>query len=147
MLLTVLPRYIKVSWGACSLISRLQVLSILIKSFHKLSFKNVLYMTQQNNFFLACLNWLVTCFRFQNMFWKNINCFRFWWKTYAKRWTCNYVLPRVKGLSSPALCGWSGACNLRVWFGKRNIAPILISLYFCLLCWLKKHLFCTLSLL
>ena len=30
--------------------------------------------------FLPCLNWLVTCFRFQNMFWKNINCFRFWWK-------------------------------------------------------------------
>ena len=28
-----------------------------------------------------CLNWLVTLFRFQNMFWKNIYCFQFWWRT------------------------------------------------------------------
>ena len=59
--------------------------------------------------FLPCLNWLVTCFWFQNMFWKNINCFRFWWKTYTKRCTSNYVISRVKWLSSPALCVWSGA--------------------------------------
>ena len=26
---------------------------------------------------LPCLNWLVTCFQFQNMFWKNISCFDF----------------------------------------------------------------------
>ena len=97
--------------------------------------------------FLLCLIWFVTCFQFQNMFWKNINCFWFWWKTYAKRCTSNYVIACVEGLSSLALCGWSGACSLRVWFGKWNIAPILISLCFCLLCWLKKHLFCILSLL
>ena len=72
--------------------------------------------------FLPCLNWLATCFWFQNMFWKNINCFRFWWKTYTKRCTSNYVISRVKRLSSPALCGWSGAFNFRVWFGKRKNA-------------------------
>ena len=27
--------------------------------------------------FLSCLDSFVTCFRFQNMFWKNMNCFRF----------------------------------------------------------------------
>ena len=93
--------------------------------------------------FLPCLNWLVTCFQFQNMFWKNINCFRFWWKTYTKRCTSNYVISRVKRLSSPALCGWSGAFNFRVWFGKRNMAvkiPTLILFRFCLLCWLKTIL-------
>ena len=74
------------------------------------------------NQFLLCLIWLVTCFWFQNMFWKNINCFRFWWKTYTKRCTSNYVISRVKRLSSPALCGWSGAFNFRVWFGKRKNA-------------------------
>ena len=35
LLLTVLPRYSEASWGACSLISHLQVLSILIKNFHE----------------------------------------------------------------------------------------------------------------
>ena len=30
---------------------------------------------------ILCLNWLTTCFRFYNMFWKNITWFRFWWKT------------------------------------------------------------------
>ena len=65
--------------------------------------------------FLPCLNWLIMDFRFQNMFWKNISCFRFWWKTYTKRCTNNYVISRVKRLSSPALCGWSRAFNFRIW--------------------------------
>ena len=72
--------------------------------------------------FLPCLIWLVTCFIFHNMFWKNVNCFRFSWKTYTR-------------LSSPVLCGWSGALNFRVWFGKWNMAveiPILILLRFLL---------------
>ena len=100
--------------------------------------------------YLPCLNWLVTCFQFQNMFWKNINCFRFWWKTYTKRCTSNYVISRVKRLSSPALCGWSGAFSFRVWFGKRNMAvkiSILILFLFCLLCCLKNHSFWVLPLL
>ena len=91
------------------------------KTFTKHCTNNYIYyhvMTQ----FIPCLNWLVTCFRFQNMFWKNINCIRFWWKTYTKRCTSNYVIQRVKRLSSPALCGWSGAFNFRVWFRKRKNA-------------------------
>ena len=39
LLLTVLPQYSKVNWGACSLISRLHVFSILIKNSHKTSHK------------------------------------------------------------------------------------------------------------
>ena len=35
LLLKVLPQYSKVSWGVCSLIPRLHVLSILIKNLHK----------------------------------------------------------------------------------------------------------------
>ena len=57
--------------------------------------------------FLSCLHYFIKCIRFQNMFWRNISCFRFWWKIYTKRCTNNNVIPRVKRLSSPALCAWS----------------------------------------
>ena len=123
LLLTVVPRCSKVSWGVCSLISHLHVLSILIQIFHKMLHKSqiILYyhVTKQ---FLPCLNWFVTCFRLQNMFWKNINCFWFWWKTYTKCCTSNYVISCVTRLPSPALCSWPGAFNSRVWFGKRKNA-------------------------
>ena len=78
-------------------------------------------------------------------FWKKINCFRFWWKPYTNRCTSNYVISRVKRLSSPALCSWSGAFNLREWFGKWDMAmkiPILILFLFYLLCWLKNLASC-----
>ena len=108
--------------------------------------------------FLACLSWLATCFWFQNMFWKNINRFRFWWKTYTERCTSNYVILRVKRLSSPALCGWSGAFNFRVWFGKRRMrgkqkyciktwrwkSRFWFCSTFVLLCLLKNHFLCVL---
>ena len=42
--------------------------------------------------FFHCLNWLLTCFRFQNMFWKNINFFPVWWKTHTKRCTNNHAI-------------------------------------------------------
>ena len=72
--------------------------------------------------FLSYLNWLVTCFQFQNTFWKNINCFRFWWKIYANRCISNYVISRFKSLPSPVLWVSSGASSFRVWFGKRKNA-------------------------
>ena len=106
----VLPRYSKVSWVACSLIRRLNVLSILIKNFHVAQIILKYHVTKQ---FLPCLNWLVTCFWFQNMFWKNINCFRLWWKIYLKCSTSNYVISQVKILSSSALGGWSGDFDFR----------------------------------
>ena len=68
--------------------------------------------------FLPCLNWSVTCFWFKNMFWKNISCFRFCWKTYTKPCTSNYLNPCVKRLFVSAFSSWSGAFNFRVWFGK-----------------------------
>ena len=107
LLLTVLPRYNKLSWDACSLISHLHVPSILIKNFHE-----TLHVIKQ---FLPCLNWLVT-------FWKNIFCFRFWWKTYTKCCASINVISRVTRLSWLALCGWPGAFNFRIWFGKRKNA-------------------------
>ena len=148
LLLTVVPWYSKVSWDACSLISHLHMLSILIKNFHETLHKKFFNITWQNNFFLSWIDWSQT-FDFR-MFWKNINCFWFWWKTYTKCCTSNYVITCVKRLSSPVLCLWSGALSFRVWFGKRNIAVkilILILFRFCLLCWLRKHLFGILSLL
>ena len=106
MLLIVLPWYSKVSWGTCSLISRLHVLSLLIKNFHETLHKIILYyhVTKQ---FLPCWNWFVKRFQFQNMFWKNINWFRFWWKTYTKRCKSNFVISLVRRLFSPAVFGWS----------------------------------------
>ena len=121
LLLTVLPLHSKASWGACSLISRLSCAFDFDQKLSRNVAQIILYYHVTNQF-LPCLIWLVTCFWFQNMFWKNINCFRFWWKTYTKRCTSNYVISRVKRLSSPALCGWSGAFNFRVWFGKRKNA-------------------------
>ena len=51
---------------------------------------------------ISCLSWLITCFRFQNIFWNYICCFRFWWINF---WcTNNYVISLVKPkVSSPAL--------------------------------------------
>ena len=57
LLLTVLPRYSKASWGASSLISRLHVLSILIKKFHETLLKYFFTITWQVNFFLAWFDW------------------------------------------------------------------------------------------
>ena len=51
---------------------------------------------------------------------KTYNYSQFWWKTYTKHCTSNYIMWRVKGLGSPALCSWSGAFSFRVWFGKWN---------------------------
>ena len=57
----------------------------------------------------SLLELLITCFRFQNMFWKIISCFGLWWKTCIKRSTKNYVISGVKTLSSPSLCVWSSS--------------------------------------
>ena len=63
--------------------------------------------------YLSCLNWIITYFLFQNMFWKNISCFWFWWKTYTKRCTNSNVISHVTTISSPALCDWLiSGCNV-----------------------------------
>ena len=112
--------------------------------------------------FFPCVNWLVTCFWFQNIFSKNINCYQLWWKTYTKRCISNYVTLRVRIriLSSPALCwqvfsvSWYDLENKRMPCKHKNCIksmavkiPISIFFRFCLLCWLKEHLFCVLFLL
>ena len=147
LLQTVLPRHSKASWGACSLISRLPCAFDFDQKLSRNVAQIILYYHVTNQF-LPCLIWLVTCFWFQNMFWKNINCFWFWWKTYTRHCTSNYVISRVKWLSSPAFYGWLDAFSFRVWYGKRNMVVkimILILFLFCLLCWLKNHLFWVLS--
>ena len=62
LLLTVLPQWSRVSWSVCSLISRLEVLSNLIKNLHtkRCTNNSLLRVTKQ---FLLCLNWFITCFR------------------------------------------------------------------------------------
>ena len=72
--------------------------------------------------FHSCLNWLITCFQFRNMFWKNISCFRFCSKTYTTRCTNNYVISRVKKHFLSARCGCSSAFNLRTCFWKQSNA-------------------------
>ena len=54
------------------------------------------HMTKE---FLNCLN--------LRMFWKNIDCFRFWWKTYTKLYANNNVISRVGRPSLTSLCDWS----------------------------------------
>ena len=78
-------------------------------------------IAQQSNFFV-CLNWLMTRFLFQNMFWNNNSFFQFWWKAYTKRCTNNYLISCCKRLSSLALCGWSSAFKFSIYFKKRKNA-------------------------
>ena len=92
------------------MIQRLHILSILIKNSHVAQIILYYHVTKQ---FLPCLNSLVYCFWFQNMFWKNINCFRLRWKIYLKRCARNCVISQVKRLSSSALSSWSGAFTFR----------------------------------
>ena len=108
LLLTILLQYRKFNWGVCSLISHLHVLLILIKNFYY-------HMTKS----VTCLNRLNTCFWFQKRFRKSIICFRFWWKTYVKLCTNNYVISHLKDVL-PALCDWSSVFNFRIWSGKQK---------------------------
>ena len=123
LLLKVLSRYSKVIWGACSLISRLHVLAILIKK----RWTNIwnpgqiflyYHVTKQ---FLACLNWLLTFIWFQNMFWKTLIAFDFD-EILTQSVAQVTVISCVKILSSLALCGWSRSFNFRLWFWKRKNA-------------------------
>ena len=81
------------------------------------------------------------------MFWKIINFFR--WKTYTKHCTSNYVISRVKGLSSPVLC-ISGGIRVRIpqelnvlAFWSWNLDVVVFwswNLNVVAFCTLKKHL-------
>ena len=64
---------------------------------------------------ISSLHELVLCFWFQNMFWKNIDCFQFWWKLKAlHKYLCNI---RHQKTFFPCFL-WAGAFNSTVWFGK-----------------------------
>ena len=93
LLLTVLPRYCKFSLGACSLnFTPPRAFNFDQKVSGKVA--QIIcnyYVTKQ---FLGCLNCLVTCLRFQNLFWKNISCFRFRLNIYTKRCISNYVMSK-----------------------------------------------------
>ena len=139
LLLTVLPQYSKVNWSICSFISCLQVLFNLIKILHRKRANLYYHMTKQ---FLPCFNWFIICFRFQNMFCKNISCFRFWWRTYTNCCTNNNVISHVRKFSLLALCSWSisgydleNGRMQKYWIKSMVIKIlILISLHSCLLC-------------
>ena len=79
----------------------------------------ILYYDLTKQFF-PCLIWLVTRLLFQNLFWKNINCINFWWKTYTKRCTRNYVISRVKRISFPSTLRLARTFNFMVWSVKRK---------------------------
>ena len=113
-------------------------------------FWRLYHMTKQS---LSCLNWLLTCFQFYNLFWKNISCFWFWWKSCTKYYTNNYVVSFIKRLSLPALAvgqvlSISGydledrriLCKQKFWIKIKYMVVkilILILFSFCLLWWLS----------
>ena len=96
------------------------------------------------------LNWMKTCFQFQNKFWKNISCFQFWWKTYTKRCTNNYVTSKDflrlhfavdQVLSIAGYDFENGRLSRKQKYLIKIMAvkmPILILFCFCLLCWLSS---------
>ena len=109
--------------------------------------QTILHYHTTKNSFLASIDWS----RFQNMFWKNISCFPFWWKTYTKRCTNNYVISRVKYflrlhfavdevLSISGNDLENGRMPRKEKYEVKNVAvkiPTLILFRFCLLCWLS----------
>ena len=105
----------KVSWGVCSLIPHFHVLSMLIKYLKSCIINSLLSC---NKTIFSLLELIDTCFQLQSMFRKKISCFLFWWKTYTKRCTNNYVIRSVKRLPLLSLCGLSSAFNFRIWSGK-----------------------------
>ena len=71
----------------------------------------------QKIFFLAWIDWSCA-FNFRICFGKTLVAFDFDEKTHTKSVAQNYVISRVKRLSSLAFCGWSSTFNFRIWFGK-----------------------------
>ena len=94
---TVLPQYSKVSSGVCSLILHFHVLSTFIKKLRTRLHRQFLIITWQNIFFLGGID---RSHAFD--FWKNISCFRYWWKTCTRYCTNIYVIRSVKRISLPA---------------------------------------------
>ena len=90
-------------------------------------------MTKQ---FLSCLNFSSKCFRFHNMFWRNISCFRFLGKTYTKRCielqcyiTCqkdflrHFALDQFQNMNWK----WKNAVKQKYWIKSMAVKiPILI---------------------
>ena len=107
--------------------------------------------------FLPCLNWLVKCFRFQNIFRKTLIAFDFDEKLSQSVAQYNasknflglhFAVGQVLSISAYDLKSGRMPCKQK--YRIKNMAvkiPILILFCFFLLCWLKNHLFCVLSLL
>ena len=102
LLLTVLSQYSKVRVVVCFMISRLHVLSILIKNLHKTLHKYFLSRDRIISSFLAEIK-------------KSINCFRFWWKTYTKRQRTFFpcILRLVKCFQFQNMIWKTEECHLR----------------------------------
>ena len=143
LFLAVLLRYGKSIGGPVLWCRASTCFRFLWKTFTKSCTNNTLL--SRDKIFLACMNWLVTCFWFQNIFWKTINCFRFWWETYTKCCTSNYLTSHVKRLYFAI--GWvlsvSGydlengrmPCKQKCYIKNMAVKiPILILFRFCLLC-------------
>ena len=82
------------------------------------------------------------CFWFQSRFWKNIICFWFWWKTYTKCCTYNYVIWGLLHFVVDQMFSISG--KLEEHYLSRNIEvkiwiKIWILIFFLVLfnCWLS----------
>ena len=71
------------------------------------------------------------------------NCFRFWWSTYIKRCTSNYVMSRVKILSSPALCGWSGVFQFQGMISKTEESRVSKNISIKTWQWKSRFWFCS----
>ena len=95
LLLTVLPPYSKVSRGICSLVSRLRVLLILIKTFHKTLHYCLLSRAKTISCLLEVIDHVLLISEYAL---ENISCFWFWWKTCTKRWLLDLFSPRPPAL-------------------------------------------------
>ena len=88
LLLTILPKFSKVRWG-CLFFDFAPPRAFNFDQKLKQKVAQIFFYYHMTKQFLCCLNWLITCFWFQNMFWENISFFWFWWETSTKRCTSN----------------------------------------------------------
>ena len=94
----------------------------------------------------SLLEFIVTCFRFHNMFWKNISCFQFCEKTHTKRCTnkscvkkdflsLHFAVDQLLSISGYDLENGRMPCKQQYWTKDSAVKiPILILFWFCLLC-------------
>ena len=158
LLLIVLPQYSKVTWGACFLISCHHMFSILIKTFMKRCTNNSLLsrgktissLLELKDHVLSISQYVLEK-QLLSILMKNLHkALRIYCVIHMSTdfLPLHFAVGQVLSISGYDLENGRMPCKQKYCIKNMTVKiPILILFRFCLLCWLKNHLFCVLSLL